>query len=516
MLKKIIIQNLREHLSVHCSKIVNFCDRLLFFMILMFAFFTACRMGMKQQETDFYKTKLNNEIIYSPGSLISDYVPIDINSISTAESLDIIVKVTALEYMPAVSLDPIESHTKMILISPSENAIEPVTHLTRGSRIGYIQDAEKFISSITDNKVENNSTAFQQFHGILVHGVTTSFEFFDSNTINSEQPEGFGLWIYWGIQLKEKTAANISQEIAVVTNGKPKQKMNIDQDNSHKEDKQTTEPIENEQEQQITETVLLGDFSIEVNKPIGIILPSPFNGSQAKAFAVTIEVSPPPDEGASNASIYADSFKGLIEQIRKNEVYRKSSQTSKPDTAFLGIDESIQALRFPTNRRGALLYLSQQTKSSLVEDIALSGTANVLENLSNNVIKEYSSGSYKDIQSLGWMLERSAYKVLVEMLPSDKTVSELESVLVRHTGEVGRHISSLEELVAASTGIEDLENRLIKENLIYLEDMSPASRTRAYEWLAAVKKAPDGYNPLASLKERRAILDRFENDSNKN
>jgi hypothetical protein len=515
MLKKIIIQNLMEYLLVYCRKLVNFCNKILFFMILLFAFFAACRMGMKQQETDFYQTKLNNEIIYSPGSLISAYIPIDINTISTAESLDITVKVTTLEYMPAVSLDPIESHTKMILISPSENTIVPITQLTRGTRVGYIQDAEKFISSFDDNNVENNNMLFQQFQGVLVRGVTTCMKFFESKTINSELSESFGLCIYPGTQTKE-SVANISQEIAVVTNGKPKQKINIEQDNSKKEDKQTTEPIENEQEQQITETVLFGDFSIEANKPLGIIVPSPFNDSQTKAFAVTIEVSPPPDEGTSNALIYADSFKELIEQLRKNEVYRKSSQISKPDTAFLGIDESIQALRFPTNRRGALLYLSQQAKSSLVEDIALSGTTNVLENLSNNVIKEYSSGSYKDIQSLGWMLERSAYKVLVEMLPSDKTLPELESVLVRHTGEVGRHISSLEELVVGSTGIEDLENRLVKENLIYLEDMSPASRTRAFEWLAAVKKAPDGYNPLASLKERRAVLDRFENDSNKN
>jgi hypothetical protein len=516
MLKKIIIQNLREYLLVHCKKIVYLHDRILFLLIVMFVFFTACRMGTKQQETEFYKTKLNNEIIYSPGSLVSGYIPIDINSISTAESFYITVKVTELEDMPAVSLDPIESHTKMILTSPSENAIEPVTHLTRGSRIGYIQDAEKFINGFADNKVENNNIPFQQFQGILVYGVTTSFKFFESKAINSEQPEGFGLWIYLGAQVKEKTASDISQEIAVVTNGKPKKKINIDQENNQKEDKQITEPNENEQEQQITETVLIGDFSIEVNKPIGIIVPSPFNDSQAKAFAVTIEVSPPPDEGTSQSSIYADFFKELIERLRKNEVYRKSSQINKSDTTFLGIDESIQALRFPTNRRGALLYLSQQTKSSLVEDIALSGTTNILENLSNNVIKEYSSGSYKDIQSLGWMLERSAYKVLVEMLPSDKTVPELESVLVRHTGEVGRHISSLEELAAASSGIEDLENRLIKENLIYLEDMSPASRTRAYEWLAAIKKAPDGYNPLASLKERRSALDRFENGSNLN
>ncbi|MBN1972117.1 MAG: hypothetical protein JW787_00650 [Sedimentisphaerales bacterium] len=470
-------------------------------------------MNTQQKEPESYINKIGYEIIYTPGSLISGFVPIDINSISVEESLGITVKVTALEQMPENSLDPIESHTKMILVSPSENPIMPITQLGRGSRIGYIPDADKFINNIAANNDENN-IKFRQFQGILAHGVTTSFEFFESKTINSEQPEGFGFWIYLGTQAKKETEADILQGIAVVTNGKLKRKINIEQEGSQNENKINTELLGNEQWEKITETILLGDFSIEVNKPIGMIIPSPFNVGKAKAFAVTIEVNHPPDEVTSNVSMYADSFKGLIEQLWKSEVYRKSSQINKPDTAFLGIDESIQVLRFPTNRRGVLLYFSQKTESSLVEDISLSGSQNVLEILSDTIIQEYSSGLYKDIQALGWMLERCAYKVLVEMLSSDSTVPELESVLVRHTGEVGRHVASLEELVAASSGREDLHSRLIKENIIYLEDMSPASRTRAFEWLTSINKAPDGYNPLASLKERRDVLDSFESDSN--
>ncbi len=494
------------------NKIYN---NILLFLALSFVFL-GCTMNRQPKETESYIDEISNEIIYSAGSPVSGSFPIDINSISIEESLGITVKVTALEQVPVNSLDPIESHTKMILVAPSENSIVPITQLGRGSRIGYIQNSDHFINNFADNKDEKKSIIFRQFNGILAHGVTTSFEFFASKTINSEQPECFGFWIYWEIPTKTEPASNISQEIAIALNGKPKQDISIEQDSGRNEDKQIAEPLENEQEEKIKETVLLGDFSIEVNKPIGIIIPSPFNDGQAKVFAVTIELSKTPDEVASNASMHADSFKGLIEQLKKNEVRSKSSQINKSGTAFFGINESIQALLFPTNRRGALIYLSQQTESSLVENIALSGTQSVLESLSNTVMKEYSSGLYKDIQTLGWMLERSAYKVLVEMLSSDKTVPELEAILVRHMGEVGRHISSLEELVAASTGREDLENRLINENLIYLEDMSPASRTRAFEWLAAINKAPDGYNPLASLKERRDVLDRFENDSNKN
>lgn len=514
-MRKIVIRNIYEILLLRYRRTNNIYYEILFFFVLSLVFSLGCRISMQPKEPESYINEIGNKIIYFPGSLISGSVPIDINSISVAESLDIKVKMTALEKMQANSLDPIESHTKMILVAPSENSIVPITQLGRGSRIGYIQDADKFINNIAANNDEKN-IKFRQFQGILVHGVTTSFEFFESKTINSEQPEGFGFWIYLDAQAKKETGSDILQGIAVVTNGKLKRKINIEQESGHNEDKQITESLENEQWGKITETVLLGDFSIEVNKPIGMIIPSPFNVGKAKAFAVTIEVNPPPDEGTSNASMYAISFKELIETLKNNEVQSKLSRINQSGTAFLGIDESIQVLRFPTNRRGVLLYLSQKTESSLVEDIALSGSQIVLESLSDTIIQEYSSGLYKDIQALGWMLERCAYKVLVEMLSSDKTVPELESVLVHHTGEVGRHISSLEELVAASSGREDLHSRLIKENLIYLEDMSPASRTRAFEWLAAIDKAPDGYNPLASLKERRDVLDRFENDSNNN
>ncbi len=513
-MRKIEIKSIYEIILLRYRRTNKIYNNILLFLALS-SIFLGCTMNRQPKDTESYIDEIGNKIIYSAGSLVSGSFAVDINSISIEESLGITVKVTALEQMPVNSLDPIESHTKMILVAPSENSIVPITQLGRGSRIGYIQDADKFINNIAANNDENN-IKFRQFQGILVNGVTTSFNFFESKNINSERPEGFGFWIYLDTQSKKETEADILQGIALVTNGKLKRKINIEQEGGQNEEKQITEPLENEQLGKITETVLLGDFSIEVNKPVGMIIPSPFNVGKAKAFAVTIEVNPPPDEGTSNASMYAISFKELIETLEKNEVQSKLSRINQSDTAFLGIDESIQVLRFPTNRRGVLLYLSQKTESSLVEDIALSGSQIVLESLSDTIIQEYSSGLYKDIQALGWMLERCAYKVLVEMLSSDKTAPELESVLVRHTGEVGRHISSLEELVAASSGREDLHSRLIKENLIYLEDMSPASRTRAFEWLAVIDKAPDGYNPLASLKERRDVLDRFENDSNNN
>ena len=42
---------------------------------------------------------------------------------------------------------------------------------------------------------------------------------------------------------------------------------------------------------------------------------------------------------------------------------------------------------------------------------------------------------------------------------------------------------------------------------MYLEDSSPSARVRAYDWLAARGRAPQGYEPLGPARERRRALD---------
>jgi len=111
---------------------------------------------------------------------------------------------------------------------------------------------------------------------------------------------------------------------------------------------------------------------------------------------------------------------------------------------------------------------------------------------------------------LGWTLERMSYGLLATILSSDQATPELEAILVRHTGQVGRHVSTLEELTANAADIDEFQSNLVRENFIFMEDISPAARNRAFEWLKARGKAPDGYDPLAPLKERRDVLRRVE------
>ena len=65
-------------------------------------------------------------------------------------------------------------------------------------------------------------------------------------------------------------------------------------------------------------------------------------------------------------------------------------------------------------------------------------------------------------------------------------------------------------LMIGVLGQRDEHLRLVEENFIYLEDISPASRSRAFDWLAARDLAPSGYDPLAPIETRREALERAD------
>ena len=75
-----------------------------------------------------------------------------------------------------------------------------------------------------------------------------------------------------------------------------------------------------------------------------------------------------------------------------------------------------------------------------------------------------------------------------------------------HTGQLGRDPTTLRELINVHRSADELNRALIQENKLYLLDMSPAARTRAYEWLKTQGVTVKGYDPLASAKARREAL----------
>jgi hypothetical protein len=505
---KILNTNLMKCSSILLKKLLIAMPKLIVNIFIGIILFTSCWTGSKS-DTTLLMPQLQSEVTYFPGSLISGSAQIDTNSTTINKTLAVMVEMAALKQIPENSLEPLESYTDMITIVPADKIVVPTSSLTKGGRIGIVENAAQFFENVTNKN--NGSAGYQILHGVLADGVTTNFRFFVPGREESQQPEGFSIQIYRKNSIKGQTAGEFlsgtSLEMALVANGKPRPDTAANSQTAGNPKKQNIEP---EQPVQITETVILKKWLLEDGQHIGIILPSPFSAGNAGAFAVNISLFLPLKESTSEAEIHAESFKRFRDYVTGYDFRERNLQTAYKGAQWSGLEEAVLSLRYPMSRRQALLYLGQQTKVSVVEDIALTGTGKLLDNLSRTIIRDYPSGPVSDCNVLGWILERNAYTILKDMLSSEEITPELESILIRHTGEVGRHASTLEDVLTSSTCMEDFRNRLVGENLIYLEDMSPAARTRALEWLAVRNKAPKGFKPLASLKERQAVLSQLD------
>jgi hypothetical protein len=65
----------------------------------------------------------------------------------------------------------------------------------------------------------------------------------------------------------------------------------------------------------------------------------------------------------------------------------------------------------------------------------------------------------------------------------------------------------VDEVMRGAGTRQQLEQKLVSENFIYLQDSSPAYRVRAFQWLAVKNLAPRGFDPLDDPKKRREALD---------
>jgi hypothetical protein len=109
--------------------------------------------------------------------------------------------------------------------------------------------------------------------------------------------------------------------------------------------------------------------------------------------------------------------------------------------------------------------------------------------------------------TLGWALERGCTRFLAERATQEPLPLELYAAVLRRTGELGRSPASLLDVVVKAKSLEEFHAAVATENRILLEDSHPATRVRAFDWLAARGLAPANFDPLASDDERDAALE---------
>lgn len=158
--------------------------------------------------------------------------------------------------------------------------------------------------------------------------------------------------------------------------------------------------------------------------------------------------------------------------------------------------------------RSALLFLAVESGARLTEDLALAADDSVLEKLALTVrdLADETTAAPAGID-----LERAACRVLAELHDADELPIGAEAMLVRHVGALARDPGAMTERLAAIDDVDGMTDLVVSENLLYLEDTSPAARVRAYDWLAAAGHTVVDYDPLDTAAARRAALERHRN-----
>jgi len=160
------------------------------------------------------------------------------------------------------------------------------------------------------------------------------------------------------------------------------------------------------------------------------------------------------------------------------------------------------------DRRRAGVFLASESGASLALDTILVADDTTLEALGaawRQAIGEDMDALVRG-DRLAWSLESTAARWLAQAAEAGELPAELEAVLLRQTGVVGRAPDLLAEYVEESDGVAAWREHIEQENRLALEDNLPSARVRAFDWLAARGLQPPNYDPLGSREERRAAL----------
>jgi len=163
-------------------------------MSLALVSFSACRMGPRRANTVSSLPALKYEIDYSAGSPRLAFAPVQTGALRAEDSLAITATLVAAKQLPADSFVPVESQTSMITVFPADRIVAPVARLTKGARIGSVEDAERFIVHLTDQQPDG-AVLLQRFHRVLPPEITASFCLLESDPGDSQSPEGIEVQI---------------------------------------------------------------------------------------------------------------------------------------------------------------------------------------------------------------------------------------------------------------------------------------------------------------------------------
>jgi hypothetical protein len=233
-----------------------------------------------------------------------------------------------------------------------------------------------------------------------------------------------------------------------------------------------------------------------------VVLPFDSKDSPWKAIAAIVTLNDASPDAAAAEKLQAD--------LRQAAADVRAGVTRSPLGDAPAIRTALAALRRDNSRKPALVLLTTMSSAPIAGDFVLVADDAQLAALASEA-QRFASGGIPKMPDLQWFLEAYVLRTLCEKAEKGALSPELQSVLALHAGDVARRPDAILELLKQVGNPEALNQRLIAENLIALEDNSPAARVRAFDWLSSRGQAPAGFDPLADARSRRAAIDKAMN-----
>ena len=384
--------------------------------------------------------------------------PADFNSLDVNDVVEVSVSVLPLHVMPDRLLSPAGPYTRTMTISPNAQFVTPVLKYSEGARIGPVAHAETLIRQI-QRAGYGRVQLLDSTEGVLPVAVEWATQVTESQTRES-------LTLQIIRQTPPVADANEGGDLDLVL--------------SH---------AVFEGQVRITERLLLQHGLLAESPCWALIMPCHHPVAQVQALALICQVGlnqeSPRDPNERQAALAQQTSQQAVNQM------------------FQQVQQTVPQLRWPARQRGALHYITRQ--SPFAHELVMAAPRPLIQDLAQAVVAAFDQNEFPTA-NIPWTLERLAYGVVLQSWEKGELSPAVQALLTVHTGQVGRDLTTLRSVLQQSTGLKTFENQLKQENTIYLQDISPAARVRAYQWLLAHKAAPPGFDPLGTAQQRRASL----------
>lgn len=417
------------------------------------------------------------------GTVLSGPLAVSPKEMAPAEALRVDAKLLLLRNLPAAG-ESLGARADLILAQRQAQPVLPSTNLTVGGRVLTESSAVSALQSMPAAQAAVASATVTALPSGATYSISVApnapypqIQAFVSRP--SDQPQSVEL------------AVAVTDEVAV----------QVENDNVDPE-AAATQPAPPPLKQVQRELAMIRIRADQF--PVAMIVPASVSESPAKLVAIIVQISPGSDDPAHAAAL-----------ARAREEIAAAAKAALTDSAVdpsqsiaREISSALSQAQSAQRRRSSIVFLATANAAHIAADVAMLADDALLERFVALLDQQSVAGQSMSPAQWSLALDLVALKSLGELQAAGKLPPEMQSLLAQHTGEVGRHAGTIDEIVAGVGSREELNARIQAENLIYLADHSPAARVRAFDWLLARGAAPEDFDPLADARARRTALER--------